>query len=55
MVRVVFYFASLEGGGSMEQAKGKGLSRRSFLRGVGGMIAFATIISATALDSVRSI
>ena len=35
----------------MEQTKGKGLSRRSFLRGACGMVAFPTIISATALGA----
>ncbi|MHC4286471.1 MAG: gfo/Idh/MocA family oxidoreductase, partial [Planctomycetota bacterium] len=35
----------------MGQTKGQGLSRRSFLHGVGSMIAFPTIISATALGA----
>ena len=35
----------------MEQTKEQGLSRRSFLRGAGGIIAFPTIISATALGA----
>ncbi len=35
----------------MGQTKGQGLSRRSFLHGVGSMIAFPTILSATALGS----